>query len=90
MAELRLSGKDRNKSITTKAAKELIAIKGRPWSPSRSRRNCSRSWSSPHGRPRSWLRRIMDDEDERKEEGNESPAELVRGGSIGELYPSLR
>ena len=27
MAELRLSGKDRNKSITTKAAKELIAIK---------------------------------------------------------------
>ena len=85
MAELRLSGKDRNKSITTKAAKELIAIKEKTLESQQKQTKLLKELEFTTREAEKLTRRIMDDEDERKEEGNESPAELVRGGSIGEL-----
>lgn len=85
MAELRLSGKDRNKSITTKAAKELIAIKEKTLESQQKQTKLLKELEFTTREAEKLTRRIMDDEDERKEEGNESPAELVKGSSIGDL-----
>ena len=71
MAELRLSGKDRNKSITTKAAKELIAIKEKTLESQQKQTKLLKELEFTTREAEKLTRRIMDDEDERKEEGNE-------------------